>query len=213
MRDILWLRVLTVISLGFEIPYFFFQPDPLWDGIGWDVAFIAINAYWIARLLYERRPVHFTDEQKRLYQIALNRLRPRHVRTLFKTGTSRSIAANERIATQGKALDEVVLIVEGKVDIQIDGQKVEEMGEGHFFGTASFLAAPGEHTAFATVVAVEPTRVITWKKEQLHKLIADDNELGLAIEASLGMEIAQLLARSWGRESGANGAAKTAPSA
>ncbi len=66
MRDILWLRVLTVISLGFEIPYFFFQPDLLWDGIGWDIAFIAINAYWIACLVYERRPVHFTAEQKRL---------------------------------------------------------------------------------------------------------------------------------------------------
>ena len=29
MRDILWLRVLTVVSFCFEIPYFYFQPDPL----------------------------------------------------------------------------------------------------------------------------------------------------------------------------------------
>ena len=28
MRDILWLRVLTVVSFCFEIPYFYFQPDP-----------------------------------------------------------------------------------------------------------------------------------------------------------------------------------------
>jgi len=28
MRDILWLRALTVISLSFEIPYFLFQAVP-----------------------------------------------------------------------------------------------------------------------------------------------------------------------------------------
>ena len=52
----------------------------------------------------------------------------------------------------------------------------------------------------ATIVATEPTHVITWNKRQLKKLIDKDNELGLAIEACLGLELANLLFRAWNRE-------------
>lgn len=200
MRDILWLRVLTVISLGFEIPYFYFQANPLWDGIGWDVAFIAINAYWIARLVFERRPVRFTDEQKRLWETALHRLHPRHARTLFQRATQRSIAPDDVISPQGGTLDELVLISEGKVGLQMDGKELEELGPGHFVGSASFLEREVDFPMVVAVVAVEPTRVMTWKKHELRKLIDDDNELSTAIEATLGLEMANLLIKAWQRE-------------
>lgn len=200
MRDILWLRILTVISLGFEIPYFYFQADPLWAGISWDVAFVVINVYWIARLVYERRPVHFSEEQQRLYEVALHRLHPHHARKLFKSGTQKSLAADEVMAEEGDVLDEVALITEGKIALQMHNKKVEELSHGHFIGTAAFLERGGDWQTLTTIVAVEPTQMITWNKRQLSKLIEDDNQLGLAIEASLGLEIARLLARSWNRE-------------
>ena len=200
MRDILWLRVLSVVSLGLEIPYFFFQPDPLWAGIGWDVAFIAVNVYWIAILVYERRPVHFTAEQKRLWQTALHRLKPRHARALFKLGTTKSLAPNDTVITLGRKMDEVVLIVDGKVKLRINDKTVEELGPGHFLGTPAFMDEDHSFLAITTVVAVEPTRVVTWKHDELQKLLENDNELSMAIEATMGLDLASLVRRAWKRE-------------
>ena len=200
MRDILWLRVLTVISLGFEIPYFYFQPDPLWDGIGWDGAFVLINVYWIGRLAYERRPVNFTADQKRIWETALHRLHPRHARALFKIGKNKSVAAKETIATQGETLDEFALITEGKVEVRVNQQKIEELGPGHFIGSASFLEKNQDFPHFSTVVAVEPTLLMTWNKIQLTELVESDNQLSMAIGATLGLDAASLLYRAWKRE-------------
>jgi hypothetical protein len=65
VRDILWLRVLTVTAALLLIPYYAFQPIPLTVAIAWNVLFIAINTYWIIRLIIERRPVHLTPDEAR----------------------------------------------------------------------------------------------------------------------------------------------------
>ena len=200
MRDILWLRVLTVISLGFEIPYFYFQAAPLWAGIGWDLAFVLINVYWIALLGFERRPVSFTPEQKRLWETALHRLHPRHARTLFQHGRYRSIAPNEVIVSRGQAMHEVALIAEGRVELRLDQQRIEVLGPGHFIGGAAFLEKDLSFPAVTTVAAVEPTRILTWKRNELKKLIGDDNELSTAIEATMGLDVANLLIKAYHRE-------------
>ena len=51
MRDILWLRVLTVIGASCLLPYYYFQAEPLLPAIYWNLAFIALNLYWIGRIL------------------------------------------------------------------------------------------------------------------------------------------------------------------
>ena len=200
MRDILWLRVLTVVSLSFEIPYFYFQAVPLWDGISWDVAFIAINVYWIGRLVYDRRPVRFTDDQKRLWETALRRLHPRHARALFKIGKSRWVAPNEAISEPGETLNEIALISEGKVELKLNQTKVDELGPGNFIGPATFLERNLEFPTVANVVAVEPTLMITWDKNQLRKLVDRDRDLSIAIESTFGLEIMNLLVRAWKRQ-------------
>lgn len=203
MKDILWLRVLTVISLCFEIPYFYFQPDPLWDGISWDMTFIAINAYWIGRLAYDRRPVHFTTNQKHLWQTALHRLHPRHARDLFRIGKIRTVAAGGTVSTQGDTLHELALISDGKVRIILDEKQIEHLGPGHFIGGASFLESDPNFTQFVTIVADGPTSLITWDKRQLKSLVESDNQLSMAIEATLGLDAAHLLYKAWKREASA----------
>lgn len=55
VRDILWLRVLTVIAASCLILYFYFRPEPLMAVVYWNLFFIALNIYWVFRLLSERR--------------------------------------------------------------------------------------------------------------------------------------------------------------
>ena len=47
VRDILWLRLFAVASSMIAIPYFLFQPTPLWAAFGWSVLFTGINLYSI----------------------------------------------------------------------------------------------------------------------------------------------------------------------
>ncbi len=54
MRDLIRLRVLTVVAAFCLIPYFYLQPTPLTAPICWNLFFIALNVGWIVRLVREK---------------------------------------------------------------------------------------------------------------------------------------------------------------
>ncbi len=45
VRDILWLRILSVTGGLCLLPYYYLQPAPLMTPIYWNILFLAINAY------------------------------------------------------------------------------------------------------------------------------------------------------------------------
>ena len=193
MRDILWLRVLNVVSVVFEITYLYLQPAPLWPVIGWNLALTAVNVYWITRLTLERRPVHFSAEEQNLYDQALRSLKPRHVRKLFRAGEWKDVQAGEQMVAQGHPLDTLLLIAGGKFKIERNNVPVDEIGEGRFVGSVTFLKDIEGYPSPVTFTAVEPSRLVSWNNRALKHLIGDDTELATAVEASLGLELARVL--------------------
>ena len=87
VRDIFWLRVLSVIGGLILLPYYYLQSVPLWTPIGWNLFFTGINLYWIVRLLLERRPVPFNDTERHLYEIALRNFNERDAYNLLQMGS------------------------------------------------------------------------------------------------------------------------------
>ena len=55
VRDILKLRVLTVIAATCLIAYFYFRPEPMMTVVYWNTFFVAQNIFWIVRLLLRER--------------------------------------------------------------------------------------------------------------------------------------------------------------
>ena len=51
MRDLIRLRLLTVVAASCLIPYFYLQPKPLTAAICWNLFFIALNVGWIVWLV------------------------------------------------------------------------------------------------------------------------------------------------------------------
>ena len=86
VRDILWLRILTVLGAPLLMPYYYLQDTPLWAPIGWNMVFVAINIDWIIRLALNRRPVPVTDDERPLYQIALRNFSQRDALKLLRMG-------------------------------------------------------------------------------------------------------------------------------
>ena len=193
MRDMLWLRALNVVSVLTEVAYFYLQPTPLWPVIGWNLALVAINAYWITRLTLERRPVHFSPEEQRVYDTALRSLKPRHARKLFEAGQWTAIQAGEQIVAQGHPLNTLSLIAGGRIKIERDGVFVDEIGEGRFVGAVTFLKGIRDFPSPVTFTAAEPSRFVVWENNALRQSIGDDTEFTMALEASLGLELARLL--------------------
>lgn len=49
MRDILRLRLLTVVAASLLVIYFYLLAEPMWTVIGWNVFFIILNLCQIGR--------------------------------------------------------------------------------------------------------------------------------------------------------------------
>ncbi len=156
VRDILWLRILTVIAASCLIPYFYFRPEPLMTAIYWNLLFTALNFYWIVRLILERRPVRLAGNHLRLYQLVFRCLTPREMLQLLKLGRWESAEAEECFISQGSELGRLMVICAGRACVIKDGKTVEELGDGQFIGGIPFIT---EEAAPANVVALEKTCV------------------------------------------------------
>ena len=123
---------------------------------------------------------------------ALRSLKPRHARKLFEAGRWKAIQAGEQIVAQGHPLNTLSLIAGG----ERDGVLVDEIGEGRFVGAVTFLKRHQDFPSPVTFTAAEPSRFVVWENDALRQLIGDDVEFTMALEASLGLELARVLDRA-----------------
>lgn len=193
VRDILWLRILTVVGATLLMPYYFLQAAPLWAPIGWNLVFVAINIYWITRLLLDRRPVPFNDDERRLYHLAFQNMNERDAFKLFRMGTWSSEPAGKVLLTQGQPVGALSLIVNGEVSVEMDGKQVDTLREGRFLGGIALLHRDTHFVAPVTVKTKSVSRIIVWQFDDLDAYFAKDTGLQIALEACLGLEVARFL--------------------
>ena len=196
VRDILWLRILTVVAASTLIPFFLFRPEPLLAPVYWNLLFTALNIYWIARLILERRPVHLTGNDLRLYQLVFRCLTPREMLQLLKLGTWEEASNDECFITQGDELERLMVICVGKACVMKDGKAVEELGAGQFIGGISFIT---ERKAPADVVALEHTWYMSWPKTTLKEFLDSKPGLHTALQLTLGFDLSQRLEAAYAR--------------
>lgn len=54
VKDMLKLRILTVVAASLLITYFALQPEPMMTVIYWNSFFVAQNVFWIVKLVVRR---------------------------------------------------------------------------------------------------------------------------------------------------------------
>src|ERR1700722_7642700 len=72
VRDVLKLRILSIIGEALTLPYYYFQNEKLWPPIFWGAAFIIVNAVRIVSTALERRPVVLNAKEEQLYRVAFS---------------------------------------------------------------------------------------------------------------------------------------------
>ncbi len=190
LKDILWLRVLTVIAATCLIPFFYFRPEPLLIAIYWNIVFTGINLYQIWVLLLERRPVSLSQKEQVLYQAAFRSLTPREFLKLINIASWKTAESGEQLVNEGEVSDKVLVIYEGKVSIVANNESIAFIGDGYFVGEMSFLT--GEPTA-AGAVADEPTEYVCWSVSELQTFLSKHPELLSAFQRVISQDLVHKL--------------------
>jgi Popeye protein conserved region len=196
VRDILWLRVLTVVASVCLVAYFYFQPEPLMTPIYWNIVFAAMNVYWIVRLLLERRPVRLTHDEKVLCELVFRTMTPREMIRLLKLATWQTAAAGECFVHRDQPLDRLMVIFSGGACVEVDGRNVTELGPGQFIGSLDYVT---EQAAPTNIVALTSTRYVSWPKSKLTTFMKENPDLHAALKTTLAIDLATWLRATWER--------------
>jgi hypothetical protein len=193
VRDILWLRLFAVASSLIAIPYFLFQPTPLWAPFAWSVLFTAINAYKAWRLFLERRPVKLTAEEDEVRRLAFSDLPPRDVLRVLSIGSWITAVPGERLIERGKSVQSISLVVRGKVRVTKEEGVLGELGAGELVGSALLLSGL---TPEVDAVTVEPTRTFRWDVGTLQRYLDAHPETRIVLQRHLAHDLTGKLQRS-----------------
>jgi CRP-like cAMP-binding protein len=81
---------------------------------------------------------------------------------LLRLGSWKTAEAEECFVHQGEPLDRLMVIYSGRACVMVEGKIVAELQPGQFIGGISYIT---EEAAPANIVSLEPTRHVSWPKE------------------------------------------------
>jgi len=191
LKDILWLRVLTIFSCFAGMAFNYFVPaTPLWTVIFWNVLFALINIVQVGLIVRERSGVHFTDEEKELHETLFQNFAPFEFMKLMRIAKWVNAKQGEVLTTEKHAINSVMLIYNGVLAVEAGGKEVARLKDGNFIGEVSYITG-GEATA--TVRALTPTRYIAWPKEEIRQLLNRNPSMRFAMQALLSTDLSKKL--------------------
>ena len=191
LRDILWLRFLTILSCFAGIVFNYWVPsEPLWSVIAWNSLFAVINIVQIAIIIKERTGISFTEEEKELHETLFKNFAPFEFMKLMRIANWHQISPGDVLAVEGQPLDSMMMIYNGRLAVEKQGVSFAELLDGNFIGEVSFISGGA---ATATVRAIEPTRYLSWKKKEIDALLKRNPSMRLAMQGMLSTDLSKKL--------------------
>ena len=192
VKDILWLRLLSIVGSLVVIPYYLLQTDPLWTPMMWSCVFISINAARAWGIMQERRPVAFTGDEQLLYDKTFSALSPQQFKRLLAIGEWQDLERGYVLHSTGDPPDSLEAVVRGELEARRGGRVLGHARAGDLLGLASVLG--GSPELFDATVT-QPARVMRWRLADLHQFAGADESLTSALRKIAGAAIAEKLIR------------------
>jgi len=194
VKDILYLRILSILASLFSVLYNFYIPiEPMWLPIGWNIVFVVVNLYHISVIIYEKRPVKMSTKEKELYETMFRGLSPVEFLKITKIAQWKKFKSPLPIIQQGKPVNDLILIYNGMVDILVNDNKVAELKDGQFVGEMSFLT---EKPATATCKVTHDTECLVWPQKDFKDLLKRNPSLYFTIQSLLSEQVSNNLVSS-----------------
>ena len=187
VKDILWLRVVSILASLFSVFYNYVIPaNPMWLAINWNIVFVLVNLYHIAVIIYEKRPIKMEPKDKELYETLFKDLSPVEYLKISKVAEWKRFKSGETIIRQNHLVTDLILIYNGTVDVVVGTKKVAELKDGQFVGEMSFLT---EKSATATCIVKHDTECLVWKQPEFKELLKRNPSLYYTIQSLLSNQL------------------------
>ena len=93
----------------------------------------------------------------------------------------------KELTRQGKSASEFFVLLEGSADVTKDGQRINQLGDGDFFGE---IALVSRSPRTATVTATSPIRTLVITDRSFRRLLEDSPETQLKVLEALAERLA-----------------------
>ncbi len=191
VRDILWLRALSVTAGLCFIAHFAALPVPMLQPVAWNALFIALNVLQVLRLLSERRPVRLGFDAERLRAMVFPELTGRQVLCVVAHGRWRDAEDSELLIAQGDVSPPLLAVISGALQVERDGASLARLGAGRLAGEMSWMT---RRPAGASVRAIGGARVLAIDTTGLDRSLEADPALRTALQSALGRELCAKIA-------------------
>lgn len=191
-RDQVLLRTFAIAGdLAYVVYYFNVADQPLWGAIFWNIPNVGINLFMIGMILRDRGTSSFSANELKLYG-KLPSIDPGNFRKLLRAGRWVTASADTVLTKEGDMPDHIFFVLDGNVDIQKGGRKID-VNPGLFIGEIAFLT---NKPATATVTVAKDALYYAWPRGALQLAREKDNDLAGAIGTVLNIDLAGKLART-----------------
>lgn len=190
LKDILWLRLLSVTASTFFITFFYTRPEPLWAGIGWNLLFMSVNLIQIGILFLERRPVYLTEEEQAIHRTLFASLTQQEFAKLLRVADWRDCSEQQQLIVRGEEPDCVLLVSSGGMQVKLSDERVIVLEHCQFAGEMSFLS--GE-CANADVYVLPETRYLCWPKQHLSEVLQKHPNLYATMQVAWSNDLVRKL--------------------
>ncbi|MBI89927.1 MAG: hypothetical protein CMG60_07565 [Candidatus Marinimicrobia bacterium] len=184
IREVLWLRsTLTAAQISLFYYHFFFANNN--SAAFWTAIFIIVNGYNIIKIILERRPKIIPHEIRDLYDYIFHNLTTREFLYFWNMGNIKSVT-NDYLIRSGENQNNLLLVLSGKVFVEVNQTPIAALERGAFIAEISFLT--GE-PASADVKAVDELIFISWKSERLKNLEHDNPAFWMKLQHALSEDL------------------------
>ena len=191
VRDIFWLRLLTIVGGFATIPYFL--SNNTMSPVYWTSTYIIINVVNLALLMYERRPVNLTSDQERLRMLLFRAFSQREFLRFVTPADWRAGMPEERIVAKDTTPDGLMAILEGEAIVKVEDKEITRLRMGQFVGEMSFITG---QFASADVFVGDNLRYVYWSRDTLTQLFSRYPHYQNVLNAILGQDMASKLKRT-----------------
>jgi CRP-like cAMP-binding protein len=189
-RDVLKLRVLSLISECIILPYYYFQKETLWPPVFWGAAFLIVNVARIVALALERRPVVLSDREERLHRLAFSTVEKREFLKLVALAQWTEYSPGEVIVRKGRQISDAIVLISGEIEAVLDGETTIAFRPGQLIGNVgvySGLVSP------ADVVARSCGTFAVWDMQHLREFTESRPELRAKLLQIVSVDLATKL--------------------
>ena len=138
------------------------------------------------------RPVRMSALERELYELSFSDLRPRDFVRLVSLGQWRSAQVGDMIVRQGEELSEVLVLLSGEVELEVDGEQIGSAGAGELVGASIVLT--GE-PAWGNAKAISECRYLALPMADVQPWVEQNPAARVALQATVSRDLAEKLRR------------------